>query len=217
MNAVPPEASRDVPPADVLRLPPPLQPGSARWWRHQAWMWLSGLLGSRYDGLYHFEVVRPGVLLRCGQPRVSELRRIHDAFALRTVIAARGGTRHPLRGQWFARERDFCQHAGIRFVHMPFTDQAAPPADLFDRFIDLLRQPDSAPALVHCEQGIHRTGVLVAAYRVALERAALSVVLNELHAGGFDPADMKRAALLAAFRDWAARHDSAAAFVRSPT
>lgn len=200
-----------------LRVPRALQPGSARWWRHQIWMWLSGLFTCRYDGLYHFDVVRPGVLMRCGQPRLSELRRIHEAFRLRTVVAARGGTRHPLRGRWFGREREFCRQAGIRFVHMPFADQSAPPADLFDRFVELVRQPDAAPVLVHCEQGIHRTGVLVAAYRVAVERVSLDAALEELRCGGFDPADTKRAALFDAFRVWAARQAGESDGVRSPT
>lgn len=179
--------------------PVPLRP---RWTAHQVWMWLTGLVGSRYDGLHHFAVVRPGVLMRCGQPRVRELRRIRDKHGLRTIIVARGGTRHPLRGRWFRKERAFCRQAGVELVHMPFSDKRTPPADVFDCFVEILRDPSSHPVLVHCEQGIHRTGILCAAYRVALEGWSLEDAIAEARAAGFHPDDTRRSGLIDALRHW---------------
>jgi hypothetical protein len=93
---------------------------------HQWRLWLTGLIGSRYDGLVHFAVVEPGVLMRCGQPRVRELEQIRAAHGLRTVVCARGGTRHPLRGRWFRKERAYCAQHEIALEHMPFSDAATP-------------------------------------------------------------------------------------------
>lgn len=171
----------------------------------QGWqwrLWLSGLLGSRYDGLRHFRVVRAGVLLRCGQPRVEDLEQLRSEHGLRTVVCARGGTRHPLRGRWFGRQRRYCSRVGIRLEHMPFSDKSSPPAEIFERFLRIVRDPRNHPVLVHCEQGFHRTGVLCAAYRVAEEGWTLAAALAEMDQVGFQSAGPKRRGLIDALRDW---------------
>lgn len=172
----------------------------------QGWqwrLWLSGLFGSRYDGLRHFHVVKPGVLLRCGQPRVEDLEHIREKQGLRAVVCARGGTRHPLRGRWFRRERAYCAARGIHLEHMPFSDRAVPPSEVFDRFLGLVRDPANHPVLVHCEQGFHRTGVLCAAYRIAVEGWTVDAALEEAERLGFQTDVPKRNGLIAALREWA--------------
>lgn len=170
---------------------------------HQWRLWLAGLIGSRYDGLCHFAVVEPGVLMRCGQPRVRELEQIRVEHGLRTVVCARGGTRHPLRGRWFRKEQVYCAAAGIHLEHMPFSDAATPPADVFERFLTLVAEPTRRPVLVHCEQGFHRTGILCAAYRIRACGWALEQALEEMRAYGFDFERAKRRPLLEALRVWA--------------
>lgn len=171
---------------------------------HQWRLWLSGLVGSRYDGLHHFHVVEPGVLMRSGQPRVCDLEQIRGKYGLNTIVCGRGGTRHPLRGRWFGKERVYCRQAGIHLEHMPFSDAAAPPANVFDRFLEIVRQPARCPVLVHCEQGFHRTGILCAAYRLRVCNWPLERALEEMRACGFDFERPKRRPLLDALRAWVA-------------
>lgn len=172
---------------------------------HQWWLWLSGLVGARYDGLRHFAVVEDGVLLRCGQPRVSELESIRQRYGLRTIVCARGGTRHPLRGRWFRKERRYCEQSGIHLEHMPFSDAATPPADVFDRFLKIVSDPAKRPVLVHCEQGFHRTGILCAAHRIAHNGWSFDAALQEMIRGGYEIDREKRRPLLDALRAWAAQ------------
>ncbi len=174
-------------------------------WRQpwQWWLWLQGLVGARYDGLRHFAVVAPGVLMRCGQPRLRDLETIRSEHGLRAIVCARGGTRHPLRGRWFRSERSYCGRHGIELVHMPFSDKATPPADVFDRFVELMRDPSRRPVLVHCEQGFHRTGVLCAAFRIAVQGWPLSKACDEMAQLGYELDNPKRAPLLTALREWA--------------
>ncbi len=174
----------------------------------QVRLWLAGLFGVRYDGLHHFAVVEPGVLLRCGQPRIRDLEHIRAQHGLATVVAARGGTRHPLRGRWFRDEQRFCRENGVAFVHLPFSDAQAPPADVFDRFLDLIGRPERRPVLVHCEQGFHRTGVLVASFRVRVQRWPIADALREMELAGYEVDRVKRRALLDAFRAWAQRAET---------
>lgn len=171
---------------------------------YQWWLWLSGLVGARYDGLRHFSVVKPGVLMRSGQPRTRDLDEIRNRHGLKTIVCARGGTRHPLRGRWFRKERAWCKKNGVELVHMPFSDKALPPEDIFERFVSVLRDAHRRPVLVHCEQGFHRTGVLCAAYRVACDGWTLADALTELDLLGFESHKPKRQALKDALNAWAA-------------
>jgi protein tyrosine phosphatase (PTP) superfamily phosphohydrolase (DUF442 family) len=186
----------------------PLNPSARRrpaflsW--HQWRLWLSGLFGSRYDGLRNFAVVQPGVLMRCGQPRVRDLEHILGAHGLRAIFVARGGTRHPLRGRWFAKEQRFCARKGIRLEHVPFSDDAPPPPEVFDHFLSLASDPDCRPLLVHCEQGFHRTGILCAAFRIGVQGWPLEEALEEMGSLGFELQRDRRRPLVAALRAWAA-------------
>ncbi len=176
-----------------------LTPFSLHQWR----LWLSGLVGSRYDGLTNFHVVEPGVLMRCGQPRVRDLEQIRAEHGLRTVVCARGGTRHPLRGRWFRKEQAYCRQAGIHLEHMPFSDAATPPPAVFARFLEIVERPERRPVLVHCEQGFHRTGILCAAYRIRTCGWPVEQALEEMRVHGFDIERPKRRLLLDALTAWA--------------
>lgn len=174
----------------------------------QLGLWLSGLVGSRYDGLAHFHVVDPGKLMRCGQPRTRDLDEILRHHGLKTIVCARGGTRHPLRGRWFRRERAWCAARGAELVHLPFSDAATPPAEVFDRFLAIARSSQHWPVLVHCEQGFHRTGVLCAAYRVRVGGWAVEQALEELQRLGFELHRAKRQPLLEALRAYLSAAES---------
>jgi len=170
---------------------------------HQWRLWLAGLVGSRYDGLHNFHVVEPGVLLRCGQPRVRDLEYIRATHGLSTVVCARGGTRHPLRGRWFRKERAWCAQTGVHLEHMPFSDAATPPGDVFEHFLALVARPECRPVLVHCEQGYHRTGILCAAYRIRVCGWPIERVRDEMRTLGFDFERPKRRPLYDALLAWA--------------
>lgn len=166
--------------------------------RHQFWMRLSGIVGSRYDGLFHFEVVDPGVLMRCGQPRLRELEEIRRRFGLKTIVCAC----HPLRGRWFRKQKAWCEQRGVDFIHMPLSDRAGPANEVFDRFADIVRNPRAHPVLVHGEQGIHRTGILSALYRLAVMNWPLGRAIREMERLGFDLRDGKRRPLVDALQRW---------------
>ncbi len=185
-----------------MAAPPRVRTG----WRdpHQWALWLSGLIGSRYDGLTHFAVVEPGVLLRSGQPRLRDLDEIRATHGLQTIVCARGGTRHPLRGRWFRQQRAWCARHNVHLEHMPFSDGATPPADIFERFLTIVADAARRPVLVHCEQGFHRTGILCAAYRIRFGGWTLDQALAELRERGFEFDRAKRRPLADAFQQWAA-------------
>lgn len=180
---------------------------SARQWR----LWLTGLVASRYDGLHNFHIVEPTSFYRCGQPHVRDLEHIRSSYGLKTIICARGGTRHPLRGRWFRKQSEFCRRHDIALEHMKFSNTATPPEGLLDRYLAVISDPARRPILVHCEQGIHRTGVLSAIYRIRVQGWPVDQALDEMRRLGFDQETGKRRPLFTALMNWLHATESSAA------
>ncbi len=85
------------------------------------------------------------------------------------------------------------------------SDAAPPPPGVFDRFLALIDDVARRPVLVHCEQGFHRTGLMVAAYRIGRLGWSLETAIDEMSTRGFDPTEAKRLPLVDALRRWATR------------
>ncbi len=58
----------------------------------------------------------------------------------------------------------------IRTLHIPIVDNGVPTPAQVVQFFEYLKDPDNLPAYVHCEQGVGRTGVMVACFRVGFNR-----------------------------------------------
>jgi protein tyrosine phosphatase (PTP) superfamily phosphohydrolase (DUF442 family) len=131
---------------------------------------------------HRFVVVEEGVLYRSGQPDVRELGTILDAYHIRTVFNLRGQT---TTEPWWQAEEEFCRHNGIGHVNM------AVDSGMEDAFLEeLLRaaaDPQRRPILIHCREGRTRTGVMVAAYRIAAQGWSYAAALDEAEKCGFDP------------------------------
>lgn len=65
------------------------------------------------------------------------------------------------------RNRKLATDAGIPvWVHTPFSDRDFPEPGLVRSWLDHVRDDRNAPLYTHCMGGRHRTGTLVAVYRV---------------------------------------------------
>jgi protein tyrosine/serine phosphatase len=143
----------------------------------------------------NFEVVDQGRLLRSAQPGPGDLDRMLEHYGLKTIVCVRGN------GEIF--ERRWARDHGVKMVIMQmFADD--PPSDqqvgLFFTImrgdtVDLDAYPDALertigvegrsvkfplPALIHCEGGADRTGVMVALYRIAFQGWTLDRAKEEM-------------------------------------
>jgi len=59
--------------------------------------------------------------------------------------------------------------AGLRWYHLPLSDEDFPPADRVEKWLEWAQNESLLPIFVHCRGGRHRTGGLVAAYRISVE------------------------------------------------
>ena len=69
-----------------------------------------------------------------------------------------------------AEEKRQVESIGMKYVSIPWSGNDEPSSSQVAQFLDLIRQNQNARIFVHCKAGADRTGVMVAAYRIALER-----------------------------------------------
>jgi protein tyrosine/serine phosphatase len=102
--------------------------------------------------------VVPGVLVRGGQPNAAGLRALRETYAISTVVN--------LNTVGTGREAKAVTGLGMTYVGLPSSPFRNNPAKL-RAFLNVVRDaPRSGPVYVHCQEGMDRTGVAVAVYRV---------------------------------------------------
>lgn len=144
-----------------------------------------------------FQVVRPGVLYRVGQPTEFGLRHLMTRYGIRTVLSLqlyemrlRSGLYDvgPVDGQV---ESEFVAGMGVRHLRWPMGEEACwpwPTPWQFEEFFKLIDEPENWPILVHCTGGRHRTGTIAALFRLEYDRWPAQRALDEMYSFEFGPA-----------------------------
>jgi protein tyrosine/serine phosphatase len=128
---------------------------------------------------YHFRVVDPGRLYRSGTLSAHELAVVRRRTGFRTIVNLRS-TKEYAAGTWCQTERDFAAANGIRLVNIPLRPDTPPSPEQLAEFIAVASSPASQPVLIHCEAGVIRTGIMVAAYQVLVQGKDSKDVLKRL-------------------------------------
>lgn len=116
-------------------------------------------------GPYHFLVVEEGTLYRSGLLAPDELERVLRRHGIRTVVNLQPRSINAL--PWHAAEAAACARAGAELVDLPLEAGTPPTAEEVTRWLELMDDPARRPVLVHCQHGVIRTGMLVAAFQIA--------------------------------------------------
>ena len=115
---------------------------------------------------YHFAVVDEGKVYRSGQLSQIGFKLICKQYRIKTVVNLIEESQY--RKQWFLKHKSFCNKSGINFVPIPLVIPSPPsqtPSSQIQQFIDICDNSVNYPILVHCKQGVLRTGVVVAIYQ----------------------------------------------------
>jgi tyrosine-protein phosphatase SIW14 len=156
-------------------------------------------LGQDFGGLPNFGEVTPGLLYRGGQPTEHGIDVLY-AQGVRTVVNLRNDV-DPEEERWVT------QHPGMAYVQIE-SDYDRPNDPDVRKFLALMAEraksaaPSTAPAaarpdatapaaaaapgavFVHCYAGQDRTGLYVAAYRIANDGASIDAALKEMDGYG---------------------------------
>ena len=119
-------------------------------------------------------------LFRGAQPDLSNLAELKK-LGITTIIDLRSESSYT-RDQ----ERARAEALGMRFVSIPLGGFSTPSSAQLAQFFSLLRQTPPENVFVHCRFGHDRTGVFIAAYRMAFEHWPSDQALAEMNAFGFN-------------------------------
>ena len=117
---------------------------------------------------YHFAAVQENVLYRSGNRGIRELASACRKGKIKTIVTLVDD--QELSKEPFASEMKFAESCGIKVVRLPIPLGGWPSEDDVKKFLSIAQAKENQPVLVHCAQGVRRTGFLVAAY----ERAAMN-------------------------------------------
>jgi protein tyrosine phosphatase (PTP) superfamily phosphohydrolase (DUF442 family) len=123
------------------------------------WLW------GAYHATYHFGIVQPGVLYRSGNNSLRRLTYAIDRGHVHTVVALTDDQEFddPNKPQ-FAQEKAYADTHGIKYIRIPVRLGGWPSSAEIQQFLHIASDPADQPVLVHCAQGVRRTGMFVAAF-----------------------------------------------------
>ena len=136
----------------------------------------------RADVRLNLSCVEEGALYRSGQPSARQLGAIVSKHDVRTLVNLRG-TDALGKDKRAVDEVEFAKSHGLRYVNIPYSNSGA-QAQIAE-FLTVVADPANRPVLVHCAEGIERTGVMVAAYRMKVQGWPLAKALAEMKQFGF--------------------------------
>jgi len=115
-------------------------------------------------------------LYRGGQPGRDAVEQLKK-FDIDTVIDLRG----ELHGL-IENERQQAESLGMRFINLPGNGWAAPKDEEIARFFALVREQPRRKIFLHCWLGGDRSGMFIAAYRIAFDGWTPEQAIQEMRA-----------------------------------
>jgi tyrosine-protein phosphatase SIW14 len=110
-------------------------------------------------------------IYRGGQPEGDAYRQLVD-LGVKTILDLRADAD---RGARSAAER-----AGLKYINLPLEKTKYPQADAAARFIEIVNNKDNWPVFTHCAGGRHRTGAMIAAYRMSMDNWTVDQAYDEM-------------------------------------
>jgi protein tyrosine/serine phosphatase len=122
--------------------------------------------------LYNFGTIDEGRVYRSAQPSPLFLRWLVENHGIRTLVN--------LRGRTAGFESQFAAQRGLRLFSFDLSASRPPTEADVARFLDVLTDPANQPVLVHCKNGVDRTGYMLAMYRMTEQGWSREQALAEM-------------------------------------
>lgn len=99
-------------------------------------------------------------LYRGSQPKAEDFRRL-AAFGVKTIV--------DLRGDFEVYAKAEAESAGLKYINLGMAPKEYPKQATVDRFLQVVNDQANWPVYVHCAGGRHRTGSMIAVYRLSVD------------------------------------------------
>lgn len=116
-------------------------------------------------------------LYRSGQPRGGGLSRLHQ-LSINTIINLRGAN------ELTRAEAAEAQALGLNYFNVELPRWGRPQDARVARILEIIAAPENGRVLVHCKDGVDRTGMIVAIYRMTHEGWTSTAALAEAERSG---------------------------------
>jgi tyrosine-protein phosphatase SIW14 len=100
-------------------------------------------------------------IYRGGQPEGDNYRQL-AALGIKTIVDLRRDSEDGVKA--------VAERAGLRYVNLPLAPKDYPEADAAQRFLAIVNDQANGPFYVHCAGGRHRTGAMLAVYRMEVDK-----------------------------------------------
>jgi protein tyrosine/serine phosphatase len=139
--------------------------------------------------------VEPGVLYRSGALTVDGFRDAVARLGIKTIVNLQDEFPDPaLRNSYLdtstSSEVEMCKALGVRYVFIApdlisRKKVGAEQPHAIEEFLAVMDDPKNYPVLIHCKAGLHRTGCMVAVYRMEYQGWSAAAALREAKSNGF--------------------------------
>lgn len=116
-------------------------------------------------------------LYRSAQPLDGGIARLRE-LGINTIINLRGA------GPVTRAEETQARAAGLNYFNIPLPNWGRPQEPRVARILELIAAPENGRVLVHCKEGVDRTGMIVAVYRLMHDRWTSQNALAEAERQG---------------------------------
>ena len=122
-------------------------------------------------GLSNLGVVKEGAIYRSAQPQLFEA--LPQYLGIKSVLCLREHS-----------EQEVAESAGLKYFSFRINVFSKVDPDELNLIVSVLSDPINQPILFHCLQGQDRTGMVCAAYRLAIDKWTLEEALEEMNSYG---------------------------------
>ena len=110
-------------------------------------------------------------IYRGGQPEGDAYRQLVD-LGVKTIL--------DLRGDADEGARSAAESAGLKYINLPLGKKEYPQADAAASFIEAVNNQENWPVFTHCAGGRHRTGAMIAVYRMSVDKWTVDQAYDEM-------------------------------------
>jgi len=148
------------------------------------WVW-KGVL-EHHLLLKRYGIVEQGKIYRSGQISSNLIHKFLEKRNIKVIVDLTGNDPNDPDQQ---AEKNSAAELGIEIVKLPLGGKGTGDVNYYARAITAIVQAgrESKPVYVHCAAGTQRTGGVIAAYRLLVQKKDPAFVLDEMKRYGFSP------------------------------